>query len=86
MEYLAIAMAAWYNNMIKIPKWILWIVSGAGASLAMNLLHKKPKAKPAQTRTKDSDGDVDATATATSSGSSGSIGAKKGAKLRKAKK
>ena len=81
MEYLAIVMSLWYNNLVRIPKWVLWIATGAIASIAMNVLHGKPKAPQSREKPKV----VKSAAAPEQSSSSGSIDTKK-ARLRKGKK
>jgi hypothetical protein len=45
MEYLAIYMTKMYNMVVRVPRWIMLLVSGSIASFAINMIHgfgKKP--------------------------------------------
>jgi hypothetical protein len=88
LEYLAIILSAWYNNLIWIPKWILLIVTGGMATVIMSLLHRKPDVdSQSQPQSKPKLEAAAAPVTsAPSSSTSVSVGGKKGAKSRKGKK
>jgi len=47
MEYLAIFMTTTYNTMVLLPKWALYIITGAFGSALIGFLHRSPM-KPAQ--------------------------------------
>jgi hypothetical protein len=40
MDFLAIWMTRIYNTVILIPRWLLFVLSGSVASVAINLLHR----------------------------------------------
>ncbi|KAG6832353.1 hypothetical protein H0H87_001817 [Tephrocybe sp. NHM501043] len=47
LEYLAFCMTKFYNVIILIPRWMLFVLSGSIASVAINFLHK-PTLPPQQ--------------------------------------
>lgn len=51
MEYLATWLATIYNNLVVIPKWLLYVITGAAGSVVIGLLHRSPK-KPAAPKSK----------------------------------
>jgi hypothetical protein len=51
MEYLAIFMTTTYNSMMILPKWVLYLITGALGSVIIGLLHKNPQ-QPAQVQPK----------------------------------
>lgn len=40
MEYLAIGMTSSYDTVMLLPKWVLYLVTGALGSLMIGLLHR----------------------------------------------
>jgi hypothetical protein len=48
LDYLAIAMTKIYNVIVLVPRWLLVVLTGAFASVVINLLHFTTKTKPAQ--------------------------------------
>lgn len=51
MEYLAIFMATTYNGMMILPKWVLYLITGALGSVIIGLLHRNPQ-QPAKVQPK----------------------------------
>jgi hypothetical protein len=45
MHYFAVSLRVFHNQYIRIPKVILWLISGGSASLIFGLLHKPSKQK-----------------------------------------
>lgn len=43
MNYFANGMTKSYNGMMTLPKWLLYVVTGAIGSLLIGLLHRNPK-------------------------------------------
>ncbi|TFK55412.1 hypothetical protein OE88DRAFT_1672021 [Heliocybe sulcata] len=50
LDYLAVVLTKIYDVMVRIPRWLLVIVTGASGSVVLNLFHRKPKAPAAQQR------------------------------------
>ena len=46
MHYFATAMRSGYDWTVRIPKFILMIITGAAGSLIMRLMHRPPPPKP----------------------------------------
>jgi hypothetical protein len=71
MDYFAIVMTTSYNSMMLLPRWALYLITGALGSALISFLHRSPK-KPAQTQPKpkvvaSESVQTQATATATAS-------------------
>lgn len=43
MEHFANTLAVSYNGLLLVPKWILYIITGALGSFIIGLLHSTPK-------------------------------------------
>jgi hypothetical protein len=87
MDYLAYVLTKSYNFFIIIPKWLLLIVSGGVASLAINLMHRAPKPKPAPAVTQKSVTPAGSPlAASATSGQTTASPSKRSAKARKNKK
>ena len=85
LHYFALAMQKGYNLMIRVPKFVLMIITGALGSVIMGLLHRgKPAAKaPAKPAPKTPAVKAVGDGTRTPTGSpakKGSVKAKKGGK------
>lgn len=51
LDYFALAFATLYNYLVRVPKWLLYIISGGVGTFLLNFLHKpraqgQSKAKP----------------------------------------
>ena len=44
LDYLALGFATIYSYLVRVPKWLLYMMSGGVATFLINLLHK-PKAQ-----------------------------------------
>jgi len=51
MDYFATGMAKVYNLTVKVPSWLLFLLSGSLASLVLSLMHKSPVAAASSTTT-----------------------------------
>ncbi|KAG6330882.1 hypothetical protein ID866_8207 [Astraeus odoratus] len=47
MDYLALVLSTVYDYVVRVPRWIMYVLSGGAASVIINLLHK-PSAKHTQ--------------------------------------
>ncbi|KAI6040443.1 hypothetical protein EDC04DRAFT_2567093 [Pisolithus marmoratus] len=51
LDYLALVLSTAYSFFVRVPRWVMYVVSGSAASLIINLLHKpsarRPVSKPA---------------------------------------
>lgn len=50
MDFFAVWLTKIYNAMILIPRWLLFVISGSIASIAINFLHKPAAAAPKPAR------------------------------------
>lgn len=51
MEYLAIVLTKSYNSVMILPKWVLYLITGALGSVIIGFLHRNPQ-QPAQVQPK----------------------------------
>jgi len=49
MELLALVLTKIYNVTVKIPRWLLFVISGGIGSVIIGLLHRNPAKATAQT-------------------------------------
>jgi len=81
LDFLAFALSTVYGYLVRVPKWLMYIISGGAASVIINLMHKpsaqararaqaqRPAPKPKQPVMTSSASDVgESTATAKSEG------------------
>lgn len=81
LDFLAFALSMVYGYIVRVPKWLMYIISGGAASVIINLMHKpsapararaqaqRPAPKPKQPVVASSASDVgESTATAKSEG------------------
>lgn len=52
MDYLALVLTKLYNITVKIPKWILFLISGGIASTAIGFMHRPSKEEQAKAKAK----------------------------------
>ncbi|KIJ69817.1 hypothetical protein HYDPIDRAFT_104448 [Hydnomerulius pinastri MD-312] len=50
LDYLALVMSAVYGWLVRVPKWLMYVISGGAATFIINLLHKPQP--PAQSSSK----------------------------------
>lgn len=50
MHYYALTMTQIYNLFVKLPRWLVMILSGVVASLVMKIMHRNPEAEKSMTR------------------------------------
>lgn len=89
MDFLAIWLTRIYNVTVKLPKWLLFIISGSIASFAINLMHRPSKSTKKQEqklREQPRQRDTAAIVTSTQSTPSSPAAKRTGAKQRKGKK
>lgn len=95
MEHFANTLAFSYNGMMLIPKWLLYVITGAFGSFIISFLHRsdaptpKPRSKPeAKAEAKPAAAKIEAAPEASEAAASPSPSPKKkgGAKKRQGKK
>ncbi|KAJ3854946.1 hypothetical protein EV368DRAFT_62879 [Lentinula lateritia] len=84
LHYLGLVLTTIYNITIKVPRWILYILSGSVASFIIQLLHRPPKKN--QLKTKIQAETSQETSAPAAAAASGSTPTQSKAKQRKSKK
>ncbi|KAJ4472866.1 hypothetical protein C8J55DRAFT_537212 [Lentinula edodes] len=85
LHYLGLVLTTIYNTAIKVPRWILYILSGSVASFIIQLLHRPPKKDQLKTQAAQK-ADTLGTSAPAAAVASGSTPTQSKAKQRKSKK
>lgn len=90
LHYLGLVLTTIYNITIKVPRWILYILSGSVASFIIQLLHRPPKKEQLKTQAsatqKAEAVHIPGTSAPAAAAASGSTPTQSKAKQRKSKK
>ena len=47
LDYLALILSTLYGYLVRVPKWLMYIISGGAASVLINLMHRpSARARP----------------------------------------